>query len=771
MRICLLSTSYPPANTEGIARQRQVLATELARRGHDVHIVTCGAVTRERRDGAIHVHEVAVDGINHYSGAYPELDAPLTYSQALYQGLVSAGGTQGWDVVDVPLWQAQGFVTLQRHQGPSVLWLQTSSAQLRAINRVHDAAGGRALLDLERICLARADGLLADSRSALDAVLRDYQIRPSASSAMVYLGLPSLDEAPPAPADRPTVEALVVGRLERRKGTHLLFELLPAVLRRNPQLRVRFVGRDNSAQDGWNARHGATYPEYFQGRHPGLADRVVFEGYVDESRLAECYRQADFLLAPSLYESFGLIYLEAMRAARPVVAFAAGGASEVFADGEAHGALLAPAGDKRRLESAIERLASQPELRRQLGERGLARFRHAFSAEAMADATLRYYEQVIAEHAARRQVSGPIFQVMEALDVGDAVSNIARRNVGLLAELGQPPQILARHAHDSLRDTIRPLASALAEPRCGLIFHYWGYNTSTWLAPSVRGRKAIHYHNITPPEFFEPDSEMRRSVSAGYDQLRRIANCFDLIVGDSRYNLAEYARFLDAPRPMLCLYPVVEPPEIAAEPYDAALLARLRQTGAPNLVFVGRIARNKRQDQLMLAFDHYWREIDRSARLWLVGNDRGDTSYRAELERLRTALPSGGSITFTGKVPDPQATAYYRAADVFVCASAHEGFCVPIAQAMALDVPVLAYAAAAVPETMGGAGVLIDDWQAEYVAGALARVLTDAAFREQLIGQQRASLSRFSEAEVRARLTAVVQFLQAGRLSPLFEET
>ncbi|HEU5098080.1 MAG TPA: glycosyltransferase family 4 protein, partial [Roseiflexaceae bacterium] len=416
MRICLLSTSYPPANTEGIARQRQVLATELARRGHDVHVVTCGALTRTRRDGAVQVHEVEVAGISHYSAAYPELDSPLTFSQALYEGLTMAGGARGWDVVDLPLWQAQGFVTLQRHQGPTVLWLQTSSAQLRAINRVHDSAGGHALLDIERMCLDRADGLLADSRSALKSVLSDYRIHPSASSAIVYLGLPPLDTPPPAP-ERPTVEALVVGRLERRKGTHLLFELLPPLLRRNPQLVVRFVGRDNSTQDGWNARHGVTYPEYFQSRYPDLTDRVRFEGYVDEPRLLECYRQADFLLAPSLYESFGLIYLEAMRAARPVVAFAAGGALEVFANGKADGALLAPAGDKRQLAAAIERMAGQPELRRQLGQHGLARFQQTFSAEAMADATLHYYEQVIAEHAARRDSGGPIFQVMEALDV------------------------------------------------------------------------------------------------------------------------------------------------------------------------------------------------------------------------------------------------------------------------------------------------------------------------------------------------------------------
>lgn len=770
MRICLLSTTYPPTNTEGIARQRQVLASELARRGHNVDIITCGSITRTRSDGLVQVHEVAISGTNHYSNVHSDLDTPLTVSQALYERLAALQTRHTWDIVDVPLWSAQGFVTLQRYGGPTVLWLQTSSAQLRAINGRESGAGGSALIDLERICLTRADGLLADSRSALDSIVRDYQVQPAVPTAIVYLGLPPLPELPAASARRSMVEALVVGRLERRKGTPLLFELLPSVLRAHPQLIVRFVGRDNSHSDGWGARHGATYPEYFHRRYPDLDQRVLFEGYVDEQRLGEHYREADFLLAPSLYESFGLIYLEAMRAALPVVAFAAGGASEVFAAGEAHGALLATAGNKRDLAGAIGRIVSQPELRRQLGQRGLVRFQEAFSHTAMADATLSFYERVIAEYPVLRRTSAPIYQVMEALDEGDAVSTITRRNASLLADLGQPPAILARHAHDNVKGAILPLATALATPTGGLIFHYWGYNTSMWITHSMRGRKAIHYHNITPPEFFAPDSAMHRSAIAGYQQLQRIANLFDLIIGDSRYNLAEFTRFLDAPRPKLHMYPIIDPTDSRAQPYDPALLAQLRQPGILNLVFVGRIARNKRQDQVMLAFDYYWREINRAARLWLVGSDRGDAEYRADLEQLRASLPSGKQITFTGKVPDPQVQAYYRAADAFICASAHEGFCMPIAQAMALDVPVLAYAATAVPETMGGAGILLQDWQIANVATALDQVLSDASFRERLLADQRAVLGRFSLAEARLRLAAIVAYLQTGTPSPLFEE-
>jgi glycosyltransferase involved in cell wall biosynthesis len=716
------------------------------------------------------VHEVAISGINHYSNVHPELDSPLTASQALYERLAALHTEQAWDIVDVPLWMAQGFVTIHRHVGPTVLWLQTTSAQLRAINGQTGADENTAILGLEQACLTRADGLLADSQVALETTLHDYHIRPRVPAAIAYLGLTQLPVLAAERPQRSSVKALVVGRLERRKGTHLLFDILPGVLRKNPQLVVRFVGRDNSANDGWSARHGASYPEYFQRRYPALAQRVIFEGYVDDQRLSEYYRQADFLLAPSLYESFGLVYLEAMRTALPLIAFAAGAAHEIFPDGEAHGALLVATGDKRQLSAAIERMARHLELRRQLGANGLKRFQQAFSAEMMADATLRCYEQVIADYSAKRQLSDPIYQVMEALDTGDAVSTIAMRNAGLLAELGQPPAILAQHAHDNVKEVTRPLSTALANRRSGLIFHYWGYNTSTWLVHSLRGRKAMHYHNITPPEFFSVDSAMHHSVTAGYKQLQRIANVFDLIIADSRYNLAEYARFLDVPRPMLHLYPIIDPIAMHDQPYDAALFARLRQSGALNLVFVGRIARNKRQEQVMLAFDHYWREINHAAHLWLVGNDRGDAEYCAELERLRDALPSGKQITFTGKVSDSQVNAYYRAADAFVCASAHEGFCMPIAQAMALDVPVLAYAATAVPETMGGAGMLIQDWQVANVATLLDQVFSDAAFRERMLAGQRASLTRFSLAEARLRLAAIELFLRTGTPSPLFEE-
>lgn len=170
----------------------------------------------------------------------------------------------------------------------------------------------------------------------------------------------------------------------------------------------------------------------------------------------------------------------------------------------------------------------------------------------------------------------------------------------------------------------------------------------------------------------------------------------------------------------------------------------------------------------MELFDYYWREINPNSRLWLVGSEKSDPLYYAMLERLRQTLSSGERIHLTGKVAASAINAYYRIADVFVCASEHEGFCMPIAEAMVFDVPVIAYAAAAVPETMGGAGVLIHEWDVPRVAELMHLFVTDAGLRQRIIDGQRRVLSRFSEAEARVRIKAVVDYLLEGTISPLF---
>jgi hypothetical protein len=400
MRICLLSTIYPPDSTEGIARQRQVLAAELARQGHEVHVVTCGAGHFLRFEQGVWVHEVRVDRLRHFSSKFPLLDLPLTHSQALYEGLEQIARRCSIDIVDVPLWAAQGFAALWEHLGPVIVWLQTTRAQLLAVNRQSVTSGQRALLSLERSCLERAQGWLADSQAILKSTATDYDLRPSVPTSVAYLGLPLVKQIEFDRAKPDNIIALVVGRLERRKGTSVLFKILPQLLLEHPQLIVRFIGSDNSRHDGWYTQRHLTYPEFFQRHHPDLAHRVLFEGYVDDVLLNQAYQTSDFLIAPSLFESFGLAFIEAMRAGLPVIAFAAGAATEIFDQAELSGALLVPPYDETQLTMGIRRLVQQADLRHTLGQNGRMRFQTSFTAEIMATQTARFYEKV-AEYYAR----------------------------------------------------------------------------------------------------------------------------------------------------------------------------------------------------------------------------------------------------------------------------------------------------------------------------------------------------------------------------------
>jgi glycosyltransferase involved in cell wall biosynthesis len=380
------------------------------------------------------------------------------------------------------------------------------------------------------------------------------------------------------------------------------------------------------------------------------------------------------------------------------------------------------------------------------------------------DRRLAWYESLI------RRAATPVthvYQVMEALDEGDAVSTIARNIAHMLSDFGQPSRILARFWNKRLHNEVYPLHYALSYSG-HLIFHYWGYNTSTWLLVASKGRKAIYYHNITPPEFFAHDRTLYERMKRGYKQLCSIMHHFDLIIGDSWYNVHELRRYKQKLPPAIAIYPVIETESLHRKPFDQALLKRLKNPRETNIVFIGRIARNKRQDRLIELFHYYCREINPHARLWLVGSNTGDPEYYSDIERLRARLSSGDRIHCTGKVSESELYAYYRAADVFVCASEHEGFCVPIAEAMAFDIPVIAFAAAAIPETMGGAGFLINRWDVPRIAELIHLLVSDGQLRERVVSRQRHALRRFSQEEARLRVKAVIDYLVDGVSSPMF---
>jgi glycosyltransferase involved in cell wall biosynthesis len=163
-----------------------------------------------------------------------------------------------------------------------------------------------------------------------------------------------------------------------------------------------------------------------------------------------------------------------------------------------------------------------------------------------------------------------------------------------------------------------------------------------------------------------------------------------------------------------------------------ARLERAKHDGGSDWLFVSRVAPHKCQHDVVRALAAYRRLYDPKARLHLVGG-AGSAAYVSMLERYVAALGLAGAVTLTGSVPAAALKSYYRSADVFVCLSEHEGFCVPVIEAMRLSTPVVAFASTALPETVAGAGVLLEAKDPVTVAAAVARVLTDESLRSRLV--------------------------------------
>jgi glycosyltransferase involved in cell wall biosynthesis len=181
--------------------------------------------------------------------------------------------------------------------------------------------------------------------------------------------------------------------------------------------------------------------------------------------------------------------------------------------------------------------------------------------------------------------------------------------------------------------------------------------------------------------------------------------------------------------------------------------------GRTNILFVGRIAPNKRQDELAIAFARYL-ALDPAARLILLGKPEPNDPYPVHVTNTIRALGIEDSVVLPGRTTDAELAAYWRSATLFWSMSEHEGFCVPLIEAMWFDVPVLAFAAAAVPETLGAAGLMFSDKSDIDALAALARLaITDEQLRQTIVNAQRARRVHYLPAEARAKLAGVVELL------------
>ncbi|HMP77481.1 MAG TPA: glycosyltransferase family 4 protein [Kiritimatiellia bacterium] len=336
-----------------------------------------------------------------------------------------------------------------------------------------------------------------------------------------------------------------------------------------------------------------------------------------------------------------------------------------------------------------------------------------------------------------------LHQFLAGYAKGDAISNEARVLRELFRSWGLASDIFCEQKRilPELRKDARDLADAAGAigPDDIVVLHLSIGSPANEVFARLKCRKVILYHNITPPEFFRGfQEEIAHHLRKGFEQVRALAGVADVNLAVSRFNAEELGLmgYRDVG---------VMPMKLERGQWEGAQDRRVLKEfgdGKTNLLFVGRGAPNKRIEDLLFTLYYVQRYVDPDARLIHVGSYAGLERYHALLRTKAVELKLR-NVVFAGSVPPDTLRAYYAVATVFLCMSEHEGFCIPLVEAMAHRVPVVAYGAAAIPETLAGTGVLLREKRFDVAAELIDRLARDAALREAITGAQTARLQRY----------------------------
>lgn len=357
-----------------------------------------------------------------------------------------------------------------------------------------------------------------------------------------------------------------------------------------------------------------------------------------------------------------------------------------------------------------------------------------------------------------------VFQAVVTLNHGDAVGNDVMAIRRILKEGGYETDLFVDGASARIpKDTYRSWRNMPRLRHDDILLYHLSIGTQmNYDLAKVNGKKVIIYHNITPPAFFENYSD--RAVSAASDGLKGtkfLAGIADYAIADSNYNKEDLLRMGYTCPIDVC--PIVIPFSDYDQKPDQLILDSYLDDGWTNLLFVGRIAPNKKQENVIRAFYAYKKLYNAKSRLFLVGSFSGMENYCNRLKDYAQRIGLEDSVVFTGHIRFDEILAYYHLADAFVCMSEHEGFCVPLAEAMYLNVPIIAYDTSAIGDTLGGSGVLIDDNRPEFAAAVINRVITDGQLRESILDGQRKRLEDFKYENVKELFLTILNRIEKGK--------
>ncbi|MCA8480462.1 glycosyltransferase [Burkholderia multivorans] len=340
---------------------------------------------------------------------------------------------------------------------------------------------------------------------------------------------------------------------------------------------------------------------------------------------------------------------------------------------------------------------------------------------------------------ARSRRTRAIHQFHSGSAVADAVTNSMFMIQALLRELGFESEIFAEHVAPELTASIRYFKEyAASEDDVMLLHHSMGHDQDDWVI-SLPCKTILIYHNITPESFFDERSHFRHYSAKGRAQLDAFREQFAAAIAVSDLNAQElrergYENVTTIPL-------LVDAAKIRVAEWNDALVQE--QSQVMTVLFVGRISPNKAHRDLIEVAAQLRAMMPRPFQFVFVGGYGEEEPYYLELRQLIDELELGEIVRFAGKVSDADLYGWYRAASAFLCLSDHEGFGVPLIEAMVFDVPVIAYASSNIESTLGGAGLLIRDKHPRAVAALVRAIYEDRALRRAIVVEQHKRVRQF----------------------------
>jgi glycosyltransferase involved in cell wall biosynthesis len=357
-----------------------------------------------------------------------------------------------------------------------------------------------------------------------------------------------------------------------------------------------------------------------------------------------------------------------------------------------------------------------------------------------------------------------VHQVLATLGYGDAIGHEVLGIQRALRRAGYESDIFVETADRRVEPLTRDYRELVdASHHDNLLLHHFSIGSkASRTAFALPDRMALIYHNITPPEYFVGvHRTLARQCFRGRRELRAYVERCDLALGDSEFNRQDLEA-LGFPR--TAVLPVVPDFSHLDETPDRFVADQFDDDWT-NVLFVGRVIANKKIEDLVRYFHAYQSMFNLRSRLLIVGVFSLFERYLAALNHLVEEL-GVRDVHFVGHVTNAELVAYYEVADLFLCASEHEGFCVPLVESFYKQVPVLAYAATAVPATMDGAGVLFAERDPVHVAELMDGIISNDALQDEIVRSQEAAVRRLRSKDFDATLLRFVDQILAAPRAP-----